>query len=279
MTPVTAPAELGRGRAAPDTLEPELTYATYLGLDRVLTAQRPRSPAHDETLFIVVHQVYELWFKLLLHELAELQHRLAAGAGERALAALRRSLVVLDTATAQMDVLDTLTPAQFAAFRGCLGTASGAQSAQFRELEAVLGRRERRVLEAYRPGSPERRRIEAAMSRMCVFDSFLRYLAVQGHPVPGDVLFRNVSLPIEPSPDVQDVLVRACRTDEVAARLCEALLELDELLREWRRRHGRLVRRLIGDLPGTGGTSGAAYLQATLATPLWADLLAVRDLW
>src|ERR671931_1002482 len=117
-----------------------LTYTSYLALDEILGAQRPRSDEHDEMLFIVIHQVYELWFKQLLHELGHLQRRLERGEGPRALATVRRILTILKKVVAQIDVLETMTPSQFPTFRARLDASSGFQSSQFRELEAVLGR-------------------------------------------------------------------------------------------------------------------------------------------
>ena len=143
---------------------------------RCSAAQRPKTDEHDELLFIVIHQVYELWFKQLLHELVHLQRRLEAGEGPRALATVRRILTILKTVVAQIDVLETMTPSQFATFRARLDAASGFQSAQFRELEAVLGRRDDGALDAYEPGSAEHERIAEAMRRRSLFDSFLRYL-------------------------------------------------------------------------------------------------------
>src|SRR3954469_12255644 len=137
---------------------PALTYTSYLALDEVLGAQRPRSDEHDELLFIVIHQVYELWFKQLLHELRHLQARLEAGDGPRALATVRRILTILKTIVAQIDVLETMTPSQFASFRTRLEAAGGVRPAQFRELEAVLGRRDPAALEAYEDASPDRAR-------------------------------------------------------------------------------------------------------------------------
>ena len=131
-----------------------LTYASYLALDDVLGAQRPRSDEHDELLFIVIHQVYELWFKQLLHEFAYLQRRLEMGDSSRALGTLKRVLTILKTVVAQIDVLETMTPSQFASFRTRLDSASGFQSAQFRELEAILGRRDMNAADRYPPGSP-----------------------------------------------------------------------------------------------------------------------------
>ena len=162
---------------------PALTYGAYLALDEVLGAQRPRSDEHDELLFIVIHQVYELWFKQLLHEAAHLQRRLEDGDTSHALHTLRRVLTILKVAVAQIDVLETMTPRQFLGFRDRLDAASGFQSAQFRELEAVLGRRDADVVDHY-PDGDDRRRLAAAMVRPSLFDSFLRYLAGEGYDVP-----------------------------------------------------------------------------------------------
>src|SRR5690606_29770717 len=142
-----------------------LTYGSYLALDEVLAAQRPRSDEHDELLFIVIHQVYELWFKQLLHEPAHLQSLLEAGATPHTLRTPRRILPILKVAVAQIDVLETMSPREFSSFRDRLDAASGFQSAQFRELEAVLGRRDPEVFRHYPEGSDARASIEAAMGR------------------------------------------------------------------------------------------------------------------
>src|SRR4051812_39656137 len=142
---------------------PALTYTSYLALDEVLGAQRPKTDEHDELLFIVIHQVYELWFKQLIHELVHLQRRLEAGEGPRALATVRRVLTILKTVVAQIDVLETMTPSQFASFRARLDSASGFQSAQFRELEAVLGRRDEAAPGALEGPSPMRGGIAGAV--------------------------------------------------------------------------------------------------------------------
>jgi tryptophan 2,3-dioxygenase len=254
-----------------------LTYSSYLALDELLAAQRPRSEEHDELLFIVIHQVYELWFKQLLHELAHLQRRLTAGQGHHALHTLRRMLTILKTIVAQIDVLETMTPSQFTSFRTRLDSASGFQSAQFRELEAVLGRRDEHVLEAYEEDSPARERIAAALERPSVFDSFLRYLVAHGIDVPEDQLERDVRRPAEPSEGVQEAILEAYRRDDEAAQVCERLVDLDEGMQEWRYRHVKMVERTIGDKMGTGGSSGATYLRGTLFRPMFPDLWAVRD--
>ena len=253
-----------------------LTYSSYLALDEVLGAQRPRSEEHDELLFIVVHQVYELWFKQLLHELAYAQSRLEQGDGPRALDALRRVLTILKTVVGQMDVLETMTPRQFASFRDRLQTASGFQSAQFRELEAVLGRRDERMLGHYPAGSAEREGIAAAMARPSLFDSFLRYLAARGYALSPGQLERDVRRPWEPSERVQEAILEAYDADGEASQVCERLVDLDEGVQEWRYRHVKMVERIIGARTGTGGSSGAEYLHSTLFAPMFPDLWAVR---
>ena len=254
-----------------------LTYSSYLALDEVLAAQRPKTDEHDELLFIVIHQVYELWFKQLLHELVHLQRRLEAGEGPRALATVRRILTILKTVVAQIDVLETMTPSQFATFRARLDAASGFQSAQFRTLEAVLGRRDEGALDAYEPGSPEHARIAEAMRRRSLFDSFLRYLVNAGLDVPLAALERDVTLPAAPSAGVQRAVLEAYRRDGEAAQVAERMVDLDEGIQEWRYRHVKMVERTIGDKMGTGGSSGAAYLRTTLFRPMFPDLWAVRS--
>lgn len=252
----------------PDDTDPHegqpaaVTYAAYLALDEVLGAQRPRSDEHDEHLFIVVHQVYELWFKQLLHELAHLQTRLEAGESSPALHTLRRILTILKVAVAQIDVLETMTPRQFGGFRARLDTASGFQSAQFREIEAVLGRRDPAVGQGQPAGTAARARIDAAVTRPSLFDSFLTFLGTTGVTVD----------PAAP----EDALVAVYEADGVAAQVAERLVDLDEGLQEWRYRHVKMVERTIGDRIGTGGSAGATYLRGTLFTPLFPALWAVR---
>ncbi len=255
-----------------------VTYSGYLRLDRLLSAQQPRSSEHDEMLFIVIHQIYELWFKQLLHELGKLQAELESGGTTHAMRTLRRTLAILKIVVAQLDVLETMTPTQFTSFRDWLGTSSGFESAQFRELEAVLGRRDRMMVGGYAQGSAERERILAAMSRPSVFDSFARYLAGQGYDVPAEILHREVSHAIEASAEMQRVLKQAYDDDTDAAAVCELLVDLDEGMQEWRYRHVKMVERTIGGRTGTGGSAGATYLRSTIGTPTFPDLWAMRSL-
>ena len=254
-----------------------LTYTSYLALDEVLNAQRPRSAEHDEMLFIVIHQVYELWFKQLLHELTHLRRMLEEGHTTQSLHTLKRSLTILKVVVAQIDVLETMTPRQFTSFRERLDASSGFQSAQFRRLEAALGRRDERVFQHYPAGGGAREAIAAAMAQPSLFDAFLRYLSEHKYQVPVEALERDVTKPVEPNKAVQDVLLQVYVDDGGPAQVCERLVDLDEGLQEWRYRHVKMVERVIGDKAGTGGSSGAAYLRGTLFNPYFPDLWAVRS--
>jgi tryptophan 2,3-dioxygenase len=259
-----------------------VTYTSYLALEEILAAQRPLStapdgrPEHDELLFIVIHQVYELWFKQLLHELAEVQRTLEAADVDATLHLLNRVLKILKTLVAQIDVLETMTPLQFTSFRDRLESASGFQSAQFREVEAVLGRRDASAPRAHPEGSMGRARIEAAQARRSVWGSFLAYLVERGHAIPDDVLARDVTLPPEPDERVQDILVAVYRTDADGALVAERLVDVDEGFQEWRYRHVKMVERTIGTKPGTGGSAGVEYLRTTLFQPVFPDLWEIR---
>jgi len=229
-------------------------------------------------LFIVIHQIYELWFKQLLHELGKLQAELASGGTTHAMRTLRRALAIMKTVVAQLDVLETMTPTQFTRFRDWLGSSSGFESAQFRELEAVLGRRDPMMIARCPEGSQERERISAAMSRPSVFDSFVRYLAAQGYDIPADIAHRDVGAPLAASDAMQQVLKKVYDDDTDAAAVCELLVDLDEGLQEWRYRHIKMVQRTIGARGGTGGSAGAIYLTTTLSNPIFPDLWAMRSL-
>ena len=274
MTGLPPPAAGGTGAADQAAA---FTYASYLALDDLLAAQHPASDEHDEMLFIVIHQVYELWFKELLHELRFLQDRLAAGDSSHALATTHRVLTILKTVVAQIDVLETMTPRQFLAFRSRLEAASGFQSAQFRELELLLGRRDDHVLSQFPAGSAARVRLESGLRQPTLFDSLLRYLAAQGFPVPELALSRDPRRAWEPSRAVQELLIEVYRADEVPARVCERYVDMDEGVQEWRYRHVKMVERTIGDKLGTGGSTGAEYLRDTLFRPAFPDLWAIRS--
>lgn len=253
-----------------------LTYASYLRIDELLDLQTPRSagPEHDELLFIVIHQVYELWFKQLLHELDFLQARLRHNETPSAAHTIRRILTILKTIVAQVDVLETMTPLEFNAFRGFLESASGFQSLQFREIEFVLGYKRAPMLK-HLEDLPGRDRLAARYAAPTLWDAFLHYLCANGYSVPDDQLQRDVTQPLAPSPAVQAVLIDAYRHNPLVSNLCERLVDMDEGFQEWRYRHVKMVERTIGMKAGTGGSSGAAYL-ATTIKPFFPDLWAIR---
>jgi tryptophan 2,3-dioxygenase len=258
-----------------------VTYGSYLRIPELLSLQSPLSsgddgPEHDELLFIVIHQVYELWFKEILHEIDYLCRLLPANEVARAAHTMRRILAVLKTVVAQLDVMETMTPLEFNAFRGYLETASGFQSAQFREIEFVLGYKRDTVFRHYAEGSPERAAIEKRFAAPTLWDAFLRYLTLNGFAVPVEALERDVTQQVTPSPDLQTVLVDVYRTDATARNICEGLVDMDEGFQEWRYRHMKMVERTIGSKGGTGGSMGAPYLASTLKS-FFPDLWAMRS--
>jgi tryptophan 2,3-dioxygenase len=250
-----------------------LTYASYLKIDELLTLQKPRSEEHDEMLFIVIHQVYELWFKQLLHEFDALAARLEAGELHPALGTLRRILTILKTIVAQIDVLETMTPLEFGAFRDRLGSASGFQSQQFRELEFLLGHKRQGMLEHFAKAGMETAALERRYRSATLWDAFLAFLRHHGFEAPARP---NVTAAIEPDPALQRSLIALYRQRPDLARLCERLVDVDEGMMEWRYRHVKMVERTIGRKKGTGGSSGADYLKTTIR-PLWPDLWEIRS--
>jgi tryptophan 2,3-dioxygenase len=258
---------------------PAVTYAGYLHVDDLLALQKPRSdgPEHDEMLFIVIHQVYELWFKELLHELDRVMHLLRADDAHRAQHTLKRILTILKVLVAQIDILETMTPLEFLSFRNRLEAASGFQSDQFRQIEFVLGRKSQASVERFAAGTRARMALEQRWAEPTLWDAFLQYLQRERYPVPGADLSRDVTAAVEPSPDVQQILIDVYRRDPKNSELCERLVDLDEGIQEWRYRHVKMVERTIGFKPGTGGSSGAPYLRGTLGSPLFPDLWAIRS--
>jgi tryptophan 2,3-dioxygenase len=260
------------------TSNPSVTYSQYLQLDQLLSLQQPRAdgPEHDEMLFIVIHQVYELWFKELLHELDHVMELLRADEPHRAQHTLKRVLTILKVLVAQLDILETMTPLEFQSFRARLEAASGFQSDQFRQLEFVLGAKTRTAIERFPPESRGRAALERRFAEPTLWDAFLHYLKQEGYAVPAAQLTRDLTSPIAASSDVQDILLEVYRRDAKSAEICERLVDLDEGFAEWRYRHVRMVERTIGVKPGTGGSSGAAYLRTTLGQNLFPDLWDIR---
>jgi tryptophan 2,3-dioxygenase len=252
------------------------TYTSYLRVDELIGLQTPASEDHDEMLFIVIHQVYELWFKQVLHETALLRRSLEGNDRPLALATLKRILTIFKTLVSQVDILETMTPVSFASFRHRLDTASGFQSVQFRELEITLGHRVPGVAERMPEDSDERRRVEELLRQPSIYDSFLRFLVLNGYAVPEELLTREVDQPPVEDERVRAILIEIYRTDPWNREVCERLVDLDEGLQEWRYRHVKMVQRTIGMKTGTGGSAGVEYLKNTLFRSLFPDLWAIR---
>src|SRR5437773_5732333 len=192
-----------------------VTYASYLKIDELLELQQPRSegPEHDEMLFIVIHQVYELWFKELLHEFDRVRRLLEDDEPHRAQHTLKRILTILKVMVAQLDILETMTPLEFLSFRQRLDAASGFQSDQFRQMEFVLGVKSAHAIERFADGSRARTELERRYHEPTLWDAFLRYLAREGYPVPKAQLERDVVAPVEASPEIEQILVTLYRRD------------------------------------------------------------------
>ena len=260
-----------------------LTYGSYLKVPELLALQQPLSKhpqtgaaEHDEMLFIVIHQVYELWFRQQLHEGDFLAKSLLEGKVPESGATLKRMLTILKTMVQQVDVLETMTPVSFLSFRSFLSSSSGFQSAQFREFEFLLGNKHPRVLAHNPEGSAEHRAIAARWPKPTLYDAFARFLAARGHAVPRALLERDVTQPPQEWPEMQEVLLDVYRRFPAERQVCELLVDLDEGVQEWRYRHVKMVERTIGFKQGTGGSPGAAYLRTTLFNPLFPDLWAIR---
>jgi tryptophan 2,3-dioxygenase len=245
-----------------------ITYADYLKLDQLLSAQQPLSGLHDEMLFIVIHQTKELWMKQMLHEL-ELAIRLV---GEDSFApaykALARVSRIQEVMTLSWDVLATLTPVDYLKFRDVLGTSSGFQSAQFRELEYRLGIKDPAYLQHQAEGSEARARLEAALDRPSLRDSAIGALERAGFEL------EDQSVPALAAAWLQ-VYRDADRWFELY-QLAEKLVDLDDALAMWRHKHVLTVERIIGNKRGTGGSAGAAYLRSTLDKRVFPELWALR---
>ncbi len=245
-----------------------LTYGTYLQVPELLSLQRSRSapPHHDEPLFIIIHQVYELWFKLVLHEIDSAVEHLGADRVGEATRLLRRVVEVQRVLVSQVRVLETMRPQDFLGFRYHLNPASGFQSVQFREVEFVLGLKDERILEQLRSAPEETDRLVARLAAPSVADSF-------------DALLRRRELGGPSAEWRLEALVRIYEAPEAHAELlalAEVLVDIDENLSIWRAHHVQMVERMIGSKRGTGGSDGVAYLQSTLPRRAFPDLWRVR---
>ncbi len=260
-----------------ENFDSALTYTSYLAVDELLKLQKPLSdgPEHDEMLFIIIHQTYELWFKQLIHEFTQAKRALESGDTHYALSILGRIRTIMKVCVAQVDILETMTPLQFNAFRGYLASSSGFQSAQFRKVEAILGRRDSRMAGHLPPDVQSE--IAAITSQNSIWDSFLEYLGKRGHALPGEIISRDKSIAYVSNAQVQDVLLTVHQNDPESAMVSERLVDIDEGIQEWRYRHVKMVERTIGHKMGTGGSSGVDYLASTLFNPVFKDLWEIRS--
>ena len=251
-----------------------LTYGSYLKVPDLTALQVLQSepPQHDELLFIVIHQVFELWFKQLLHEIDEVKARLAADQPLGAQRLLRRCIEIQRVLVQQITVLETMTPNDFLTFRDRLMPASGFQSAQFRAIEFVSGGKDERHLRMHKAGSPERRMLEQRLAEPTILDAFFDLLR-----------HRGFSLEHGDSPEAREQRAREMLriyqqpdTHYDLYMLCEALVEYDEFWSLWRLHHVTMVERMIGSKPGTGGSEGVSYLRKTTDRKFFPELWELR---
>ena len=259
----------------------EMSYGSYLHLDELLSAQHPLSVPehHDELLFIIQHQTSELWLKLVLHELRAAMAALAADDLKAALKKIARVKHIQRTLTEQWSVLATLTPTEYAQFRGFLANSSGFQSHQYRAVEFALGNKNAAVLDVFAHDPGEHAQLEELLHAPSLYDEFLRHLARRGHLVPTDLLERDVTKAHAFSPALVAVF-RAVYEDAQAHwevyEACEELVDVEENFQLWRFRHLKTVERTIGFKRGTGGSSGVGFLAKALELTFFPELYAVR---
>ena len=260
-------------------LAAETSYGGYLELARLLSAQRPRSSHHDEMLFIIQHQTSELWMKLMIHELAAAIAHVQADRLAPCFKILARVKQIQRQLFEQWAVLETLTPTEYAEFRGVLGPASGLQSHQFRAIEFLLGNKIANRIDVHKYDPQVSAYLQTLLNSPSIYDEFLRYLARQGMPVPAERVERDWSQPYERHPGVVLVLKTIYENTErhwAEYDMCEKLVDVEENFLLWRFRHVKTVERIIGYKRGTGGTAGVSFLRKTLDTSLFPELIDVR---
>ena len=259
----------------------DVTYASYLALDDILSAQHPKSDRHDELLFIIIHQTKELWLKQMIAELKLALGQVRDGALVPAYKGLARVSRIQAVMTLSWDVLATMTPADYSRFRSVLGTSSGFQSDQFRTVEYLLGLKDGRFLD-YQKDRPEAARaMREALAAPSLWDEANAALARAGFDLPAETLARDWSQPYTPSPQVEAAWAEVYRDTERwwdLYQLAEKLVDLDDALATWRHKHVLTVSRIIGGKRGTGGTAGVPYLQETVAKRAFPELWSLRTL-
>ncbi len=259
-----------------------MSYGDYLCLDRLLSAQRPRSepPQHDELLFIIQHQTSELWLKLLIHELRSARSLIRTDDLAPALKRLARVKHIQHTLTDQWSVLATMTPSEYAQIRPFLATSSGFQSAQYREVEFLLGNKNADMVAVFAHDEDARERLEVLLHERSLYDEFLGYLSRRGYAVPAGLLDRDWSQPYRHDVGLVDLFagVYAAPADHWGVyETCEELVDLEDNFQQWRFRHLQVVQRTIGQQKGTGGSSGVEFLRRALDLTFFPELYDVRS--
>lgn len=258
-----------------------MTYGSYLALDQLLTAQHPVSDPehHDEMLFIIQHQTTELWLKQLLHELSSARRLLANDDLREALKRVARVKRIQDVMTQQWAILATLTPTEYAQFRGSLGNSSGFQSVQYRAVEFALGNKNERMLQVFRDHPANLALLTAEWEKPTLYDEFLRFAARRGLPVPEEILERDVREPYRETSALVPAIREIYQNHQEHWDLyeaCEDLVDLEDNFQFWRFRHLKTVARTIGMKVGTGGSSGVGFLQRALDLTFFPELYTVR---
>lgn len=264
-------------------LSGRMTYGGYLRLDRLLSAQQPLSdpPHHDELLFIVQHQVAELWIKLMVHELRAAIADLRADRLDRCQKIFARCKQVLRQLTEMWAVLETLTPSEYMEFRELLGPSSGFQSLQYRTMEFLLGNKNAAMLKVFAHDEQGSRALREALESPSLYDETLRFLARRGHAIPADSLERDWTKPHVSDPRLLQVFEKIYENTKAhwdEYHLCEDLVDLESQFQLWRFRHMRTVMRIIGFKRGTGGSSGVGFLKQALELTFFPELFEVRTL-
>ena len=257
----------------------DMSYADYLKLNTLLSAQAPLTEHHDETLFIVIHQASELWIKLCLHEIAAAIRQIRDGDLGIAFKMMARVARVQVNLIQSWEILSTMTPFDYSNFREALGKSSGFQSYQYRMLEFRLGNKNREMARVFESHSDIARQVQAALNEPSIYDEALALLARRGFPVPEEKLNRDFSESYTSDPRVTEVWRLVYRDVEKhwdLYELAEKLVDLEYRFHLWRFSHMKTVERIIGSKPGTGGTSGVPYLQKALSLRFYPELWDVR---
>jgi tryptophan 2,3-dioxygenase len=258
-----------------------MSYAGYLCLDGLLSQQRPLSspPHHDEMLFIIQHQVSELWIKQLIHELSAAIRHVQQDQLDPCFKILSRAKLIQMQLFDQWAVLETLTPSEYMEFRGVLGHASGFQSYQYRKLEFLLGNKNRDALKVFVDFPVIHEELQAALEAPSLYDEFLRHLKRRGLAIPEACIERDWSEPYEKNEELVEVLRQIYERPREywdAYEMCEKLVDVEEYFQLWRFRHMKTVERIIGFRTGTGGSSGVGFLKQALNLTFFPELFAIR---